>query len=163
VVVPEGVRRSGEAVPRRPVLFAMAGALIGAAATSLTGCAPGQPDPLEALAARARADAALIDSMLTDPAAGAALSGQLAPVADARRQHARALGVELGESATPTPAPASGPRPPPDPKTALARVRATLDAAHRQAAALVPTLPRRRAALVGSIAACCAAYHEVLG
>lgn len=141
----------------------MAGAVVGAAAASLAGCAPGEPDPLAALAARARADAALIDSMLANPAAGAALSGRLAAVADARRQHAKALALELGETETPTPAPTSGPAPPPDPKSALTRARAALDTARGQAAALVPTLPRRRAALVGSIAACCAAYHEVLG
>ncbi|MBO0850250.1 MAG: hypothetical protein J2P20_12350 [Pseudonocardia sp.] len=141
----------------------MAGAVVGAAAASLTSCAPGEPDPLKALAARARADAALINEMLADPATGAALSDRLSPVADARGQHAKALAVELGETATPTPAPASGPPPPPDPKAALTRVRAALDVARQQAAALVPTLPRRRAALVGSIAACCAAYREVLG
>lgn len=140
----------------------MAGAVIGAAAVPLAGCAPGEPDPFEELAARARADVTLIDSMLADPAVGAALSGRLAPVADARRQHAKALAVELGETATPTPSATTSAPPPSDPKAALTKVRAALDAARRQAADLVPTLPRRRAALAGSITACCAAYREVL-
>jgi hypothetical protein len=145
----------------------------------LAGCGRGEPDPLEAVAARARSDAALIDSILAQPTLGTALSERLGPVADARRQHAVALGVELGEtSSAPQPPP---PDPPPDqstqpsstgsgsgassqpsPDDVLPRVRAALDDSVRQAGRLVLTLPRQRAALVGSIAACCAAYRTVL-
>jgi hypothetical protein len=123
---------------------------------------------LQALAARARSDAALIDSILAQPALGAALSSRLGPVADARRQHAMALGVELGESSPSTSAPpspsagAGAGAPRPDPDDALAQVRGALQDAARQAGLLVLTLPRRRAALVGSIAACCSAYQAVL-
>jgi len=44
----------------------------------------------------------------------------------------------------------------------LPRVRAALEDAAKEASLLVLTLPRQRAALVGSIAACCTAYRAVL-
>ena len=168
-------------IPRRPVLLGLTAIVVAVPAGSLlTGCGRGEPDPLAAVAARARSDAALIDSILAIPTLGAALSGRLGSVADARRQHAVALGVELGEtSSAPAPAP---PDPPPDqstppssgpdsssgvssqpgPEDVLPRVRTALDDSVRQAGRLVLTLPRQRAALVGSIAACCAAYRAVL-
>jgi len=174
VVSPECARPTPDRVirrlPRRPVLlgFAAAAAAIPAAGL-LAACGADEPDPLESLATRARSDAALIDSILNFGPLGAALSARLAPVADARRQHAVALGVELGEtesasadpSTGPSAAPASGSGRP-DADDALLRVRAALDDASRQAGLLVLTLPRPRAALVGSIAACCAAYRAVL-
>jgi len=145
----------------------------------LAGCGRGEPDPLEAVAARARSDAALIESILAQPTLGAALSGRLGPVADARRQHAVALGVELGET-SPAPAPPPPDPPPnqstqpssgpgssgvssrPSPDDVLPRVRTALDNSVHQAGRLVLTLPRQRAALVASMAACCAAYRAVL-
>ncbi|WP_037064355.1 hypothetical protein [Pseudonocardia acaciae] len=168
MAVPEHPRPPGAGLPRRPVLLAVAASVIGAATVSATGllagCGRSEPDPLTALAARARADAAMLDALRADPALGAQLSARLAPVADARRQHAQALGVELGETANPAPPPAAqGPPPSQDAKQALSRVRTALDDARREAAAAVPRLPRRQAGLVGSIAACCAAYREVLG
>lgn len=165
MAVPEHPRPPGAGLPRRPVLLAVAASVIGTATGLLAGCGRSEPDPLAALAARARADAAMLDALRTSPALGAQLSARLAPVADARRQHAQALGVELGETATPTPAPATqGPPPAPqDAKAALSRVRTALDEARREAAAAVPRVPRRQAGLVGSITACCAAYREVLG
>jgi hypothetical protein len=45
---------------------------------------------------------------------------------------------------------------------ALQRVRTALAGSARQAGLQVLTLPRQRAALAGSIAACCAAYEAVL-
>lgn len=168
MVIPECASPTGYRVlrqlPRRPVLVALAAAFTAPAAGLLSGCGRGEPDPLEALAASAREDAALIDSMLTDPLAAANLAGRLAPVAEVRRRHAQALAVELGETETETPAPSTPPSTPAptDPGRAMLRVRAVLDTAQRQAAVLVPTLPRQRAALVGSIAACCAAYRAVL-
>jgi hypothetical protein len=171
VVPPECASPAGYRVlrqlPRRPVLVALAAAFTAPAAGLLSGCGRGEPDPLEALAASAREDAALIDSMLTNPAVAASLAGRIAPVAEARRQHAQALAVALGETETETSAPSTSPSAlpsaPTDPASAMSRVRALLDAAHRQASNLVPTLPRRRASLVGSVAACCAAYRAVLG
>lgn len=168
-------------IPRRPVLLGLTAVAVAVPAGSLlAGCGRGEPDPLEAVAARARSDAALIDSILAQPTLGAALSGRLGPVADARRQHAVALGVELGET-SPAPAPPP-PDPPPDqssqpssgpdsgsgvssrpsPDDVLPRVRTALDDSVHQAGRLVLTLPRQRAALVASIAACCAAYRAVL-
>jgi hypothetical protein len=152
-------------VPRRPFLLGLA-AVAGAvpAAGLLAGCGSEEPDPLEALAKRARADAALIDSILNFGQLGAALSTRLGPVADARRQHATALGVELGETSPATPS--TSPTPPPSDQTdvnsAVQRVRTALAGSARQAGLLVLTLPRQRAALAGSIAACCAAYEAVL-
>jgi hypothetical protein len=171
VVSPECARPATDRVsprlPRRPVLFGLAAVATVPSAGLVAGCG-GEPDPLEALAARARSDAALIDSILALPPLSAALSSRLGPVADARRQHAVALGVELGESTASTSTPESssaGDRLGPthaDPDDALAQVRGALDDAARQAGLLVLTLPRRRAALVGSIAACCSAYRAVL-
>jgi len=119
----------------------------------------------------------------TDPA----LADALAAVADARRTHAEALAVELADEAPP---PLQGTVPNAEPTgptakqstatarptapsieptapisaadTALTSVLAVLDKAHQRAAAVVPSLPRSHAALVGSIAACCAAYRAVL-
>jgi len=183
VVSPECARPASNRVirqiPRRPVLLGLTAVAVAVPAGGLlAGCGRGEPDPLAAVAARARSDAALIDSILATPTLGAALSGRLGPVADARRQHAVALGVELGETSS-APAP---PDPPPDrstqpssgpdsgsgvssqpgPEDVLPRVRTALDDSVRQAGRLVLTLPRQRAALVGSIAACCAAYRAVL-
>jgi len=184
VVSPECARPASNRVirriSRRPVLLGLTAIAVAVPAGGvLAGCGRGEPDPLEAVAARARSDAALIESILAQPTLGAALSGRLGPVADARRQHAVALGVELGET-SPAPAPPP-PDPPPDqstqpssgpgssgvssrpsPDDVLPRVRTALDNSVHQAGRLVLTLPRQRAALVASIAACCAAYRAVL-
>jgi hypothetical protein len=134
------------------------------AAGLLAGCGSDEPDPLETLAASARADAALIDSLLAQAALGGALGTRLRPVAEARRQHAVALGVELGETAAPAAPASASPAPAGSSSTqdALAQVRAALEAAAREAGLRVLTLPRARAALAGSIAACCTAYRAVL-
>lgn len=169
MVSPECARPTRDRVirrlPRRPFLLGLVAAAAAVpTAGLLAGCGTGEPDPLEALASRARADAALIDSILNYGQLGAALSTRLQPVADARRQHATALDVELGE--TSPPASSSSAAPPPsdqsDVNTAVARVRAALGGSARQAGLLVLTLPRQRAALAGSIAACCSAYQAVL-
>ena len=130
----------------------------------LAGCGSGEPDPLAALATRAREDAALIDSIVNFGQLGAALSTRLQPVADARRQHATALGVELGETSPASAPPSAAPAPTDqtDVDSALQRVRTALADSSRQAGRLVLTLPRQRAALAGSIAACCSAYQAVL-
>jgi hypothetical protein len=168
VVSPECARPTRYPVtrlPRRSVLLGLAAALAVPAAGLLAGCGSDEPDPLEALAASARADAALIDSLLNQGVLGAALGARLRPVADARRQHAVALGVELGETTAPS-TPASGAPPVPaddlDTEAALARVRSALENSAQEAGLRVLTLPRRQAALAGSIAACCSAYRAVL-
>ncbi|HEY2203595.1 MAG TPA: hypothetical protein VGH99_03830 [Pseudonocardia sp.] len=137
----------------------------GPAAALLSGCGSGEPDPLVALIKRARRDAALVDAILATRPVGAALAGRLGPVAEARRQHAGALTAVLGDSA-PSPketAPAADTNPPSeDTDGALSRVRAALDEGRKQAAALVLSVPRAQAGLVGSIAACCGAYRALL-
>jgi hypothetical protein len=86
----------------------------------------------------------------------------LTALAAARRAHATAMATELGDDAPPAP-PADQPAPPaPQARNAVAAVLAALDESQRRAAAEVPGLPRQRASLVGSIAACCAAYRTVL-
>ncbi len=51
----------------------------------------------------------------------------------------------------------------PPPVATLDGVLAALDSSARAAADAVPALPGYRAALVGSVAACCAAYRTLLG
>lgn len=170
MVSPECARPARYAVirlSRRPVLLGLAAAAVAVpAAGLLAGCGSDQPDPLESLATSARADAELIDSLLAQPTLGAALGAQLRPVAEARRQHAAALDAELGETSPPsTPAsagPPAGNAPGSSTQDALAQVRAALEAAAQEAGLRVLTLPRRRAALAGSITACCSAYRAVL-
>jgi hypothetical protein len=165
VVNPECARAGGRRIARRPILLGLAGAALALpAAGLLAGCGSDGPDPLEALATRARADAQLIDQVRTGPAATSPLATQLAEAADARRSHAKALAVVLGDTDTDT---ANAPAPsdasvPSDTDDAVSSVRSALQSAEQEAAKLVPTLSRQRASLVGSVAACCAAYRAVL-
>lgn len=174
-------RSSPTPIPRRPVLLAgVAAVALPALAGVLTGCAEQPPDPLIALLVQARSDAALTDvaaqalrsgqptpatpaaGSSATPSAGSTKVDTLTALAAARRAHAEALAAELGDDAPPPP-PADQPGPPaPEARNAVSAVSSALDAAQRQAAAAVPGLPRHRAALVGSIAACCAAYRGVL-
>lgn len=155
----EGVRR----LPRRPVLLGMTATL---AVPVLAGCGSRPPDPLVALVVQARSDAVSSAAAAQALRTGSPrLSDELAGLAAARRAHADAMAAELGGDApdAPEPAPAERPGAPMvEPATELTGVRAALDEAQRTAAAAVPGLPRRRAALVGSVAACCAAYRSVL-
>jgi len=151
-------------VRRRGVLLGLlgVGALVPASA-ALGGCGRGRQDPLVPLVTRARRDAAYIDAVIATKAVN---GNRLAMLAAARRQHADALAGELGGDAPPASAATLSPDEIPgagdDADELLDRIRSVLDGSHRQAAALVPTLARPRAALVGSIAACCAAYRAVL-
>jgi hypothetical protein len=143
-----------ESVSRRRVLLAVAAAPLAVACTTEPP-APPPPDPLSALAAQARADAALARTLSGTPAA--------AEIAKARDTHARLLQAEVDRerpplSSTAPPAPTAPPTPP-DP---LAALRTALDAAVRDASAIVPKLPTYRAGLVGSVAAGCASLREVL-
>lgn len=154
----------------------VAAALTGAGL--LGGCASGEeppevPDPLQALADRARADSVLADAVASwHPVLASAVS----PVAADRRVHAHVLTTEIHRVRPPTSSPATssaptvgptvgpsaGPPVPPDPTAAEQAVADALAAAQAQAAGLVVGLPRYRAGLVGSIAACCAAHQAVL-
>lgn len=147
-------------VSRREVL--RLGALTALALPVLAACTtpepPPPPDPLAALAATARADAAAATAIASsDPS----LAGQASEIATARTEHAEALQAEVDRERPPASSapPPSEPAPPADPKATLV---AALTAAEQEAAALVETLPRYRAGLVGSVAAGCAALREVL-
>lgn len=158
-------------VSRRRLL--VAAALTGAGL--LGGCGtpeepPEGPDPLQALADQARTDSVLAEAVATwHPVLASAVS----PVAADRRLHADVLTAEIhrvrpptrtsATSSAPTAVgPTAGPPVPPDPAAAEQAVVDALAAAQAQAAGLVVGLPRYRAGLVGSVAACCAAHQAVL-
>ncbi|GAA1318440.1 hypothetical protein [Pseudonocardia xinjiangensis] len=133
---------------------------------ALAGCSIGAgagdgPDPLIALAEAARSDAALAAAAV---AASPALADRVRPLADARTAHAVALEAEVAR-ADPDRAPVQPTTPPARPASTvtLAQVRAATVASGQAAAGAVLTLPVDRVGLVASVAACCAAYAEVLG
>jgi hypothetical protein len=158
---------------RRQALAAGAttAALLLAGPAALAGCtasAPGSegPDPLDAPARRAEADVVLA-------AAVAGTHSTLATAANAlsadRAAHARALRAELHRvhpdplpSSTAKPPPAVPPAVSPDPAAAQAALTGAMRAAQDEAAELAITLPGYRAALLASIAACCATHTAVL-
>lgn len=147
-------------------------ALFLAGPTALAGCtvsatAPEAPDPLEPPARRADADVALAAAVAGAHSALAAAANALA--AD-RAAHARTLRAEL-HRVHPDPVPASAPQPAPpvvpppvspDPAAAKAALTQAMRAAQDEAAALVLTLPGYRAALLASVAACCATHTALL-
>lgn len=142
----------------------LAGPLAVSGCTSSAPPGPPQRDPLELPAEHAEADAALAQSVAAVQPALADVAGTFA--AD-RRAHAAALRAEL-RRVVPSPAPSSpalpaAPVPPPadwtQARDALARAMRT---AQDEAAGLVPGLPGYRAALLASVAACCASHAAVL-
>ncbi|KOV84324.1 hypothetical protein ADL03_17340 [Nocardia sp. NRRL S-836] len=148
------VRVISESVSRRRVLLAVAAAPLAVACTTEPP-APPPPDPLSALAAQARSDAALAALLTAVPAA--------AEVAKARGTHAELLQAEVDRerpplSSTVPPVPSTPPQPP----NPVAALRTALDEAVRAASEAVPKLPSHRAGLVGSVAAGCASLREVL-
>jgi len=185
---PTGPRATGLTLDRRGVLrLALA---LPAAAALVSGCSGvtarrKEPDPLIALADAARADAALAAAAV---AADPGLSARIEPLRAARAEHAAALDAEVvrvggapGAAAPTSVGPTAAPAAPPTgsaqaPGTAgtspsasvtarvvtLAQVRDAVAASQRGAADLVPGLPAERVGLVASVAACCAAYAEVL-
>lgn len=182
-----GPRTTGPTLDRRRVLrLALA---LPAAAALVSGCSGvtarrKEPDPLVALADAARADAALAAAAV---AADPGLSARIEPLRAARAEHAAALDAEVvrvggapGAAAPTSVSPTAAPAAPPTgsaqapaadgtaPPSAtarvvtLAQVRDAVAASQRGAADLVPGLPAERVGLVASVAACCAAYAEVL-
>jgi hypothetical protein len=124
--------------------------------------APPPPDPLAELAAKARADAALATAIAT---AQPALATAATEIAQARTEHATALQAEVDRAKPPVSSSSSSTRPPASPETPADGVAALVDAlttAERQAADLVPSVPRYRAGLLGSVAAGCASLRVVL-
>lgn len=147
------------------------GALLVAGPTTLAGCVsppvPEEPDPLELPAQRAESDVALAQAVAN---VHPALATAAKAVATDRQAHAAALRAEL-RRVRPSPAPASSsaPRPPaPEPVAATLRSAAqdelvgAMRAAQNEATGLVGTLPGYRAALLASVAACCASHLTVL-
>ena len=128
--------------------------------------APEQPDPLEAPATRAAADVALAQALAAGyPALGAAATA----FAVDRQAHATALRDEL-RRVQPAPNPPSGSfaasaipiTPDADATSAQAALATAIQLAQEEAAGLVATLPGYRAALLASVAACCASHAAVL-
>ena len=141
-------------------------ALVLPVAAGLGGCGAatdrrtGRPDPLIALADAARADATLAAAAV---AADPALAARIDPLREARTEHAAALDAEVVRMGGPSAAPAAAPvTTTATPAVTLARVREAVAASHVGAAELVENLPAERVGLVASVAACCAAYAEVL-
>ncbi|MFC7616868.1 hypothetical protein ACFQV2_28880 [Actinokineospora soli] len=153
--------RTYPGVTRRAVLMGIA---LGAVAACTEPAPPPPPDPLAALAERAEADAALAGAVAKAVPSLADAAGEVARV---RGEHASALKREVERerppvSSTTPPPPPAPPKAPTEPKAALAALTKGLTDAQKQAAALVGTLPRHRAGMVGSVAAACASLKEVL-
>ncbi|MGH3830931.1 MAG: DUF4439 domain-containing protein [Pseudonocardiaceae bacterium] len=164
--------------PHRRHVLAAGAILVLAGPTVLAGCtlparAPQRPDPLETPARHAEADAALATGVAQLAAqmttqADPVLAAAARALAGDRLAHAAALRTEL-RRARPTPAP-HGSSPPaalppiatpaanPDLAGARSALTQATHAAQDEATALVMTLPGYRAALLASIAACCASH-----
>lgn len=157
---------------------AVSASLLLAGPGAPTGCtssarAPDGPDPLESPARRAETDATLAQAVAqsarsADHADSVLVATARALAAD-RMAHATALRAEL-RRAQPASAPSAAAVPPPvagPPATVdLAGARTVLTqavrAAQDEAAGLVTTLPGYRAALLASVAACCASHAALL-
>lgn len=174
-------RRLGAPLTRRHVLTRVFPAIVAVPAVTagLGGCsllgqsAAGAPDPLPGLADAARADAALVASVI---AADASLRSRLEPLRAARAAHAAALDRMLGRppgTAVPAPAvstarPTTGPTAAPAPggarssKPAVTQLHDALVASGAAAADAALGLPGEKVGLVASVAACCSAYAATL-
>ncbi|MGH3898677.1 MAG: hypothetical protein ACRDTA_10580 [Pseudonocardiaceae bacterium] len=167
--------------PSRRRMLAAGAALLVAGPAVLAGCtgspaAPEPPDPLESPARRAEADSALaqaVAAMAAQPGVQThpALANAARALAVDRMAHAITLRAELhrirpapapsnaAPPATPTPVP---PLADPDlPRARTALIQA-VHGAQDEAAGLAVTLPGYRAALLASVAACCASHATLL-
>lgn len=120
------------------------------------------PDPLQPMLNAASADATTAAAAAKAFADNAATLGVIATV---RRQQAAALRTEVDRAAAETAPPATSTSATPAPTDEAGVTTALLDDLTTQQAAaakLLPTLPRYRAGLVGSIAAGCASLAEAL-
>jgi hypothetical protein len=139
-------------------------ALVPVAACTPEPSKPPPPDPLADLAAQARTDAALASSVA---AAQPAVAAAATEVAKARTEHARVLQAEVDRARPPV---SSSSAPPSAPSSTKPEVPAdgakalfdALTAAEKAAADLVPSVPRYRAGMLGSVAAGCASLRVVL-
>lgn len=144
---------------RRLLQWGAAGLAAPAGLVALGGCVGSAPDPLLALAAAAGSDASLIETTVRG---SPELAAGLTPAGAARAAHAAGLGAEIRRLDPSVELPASPPAGSTAGAATLSGVLAALDSSARAAAEAVPGLPGYRAALVGSIAACCAAYRSLL-
>lgn len=162
---------------RRRVLAAgvATGTLLAVGPAMLGGCTaappalPEEPDPLASPATRAESDVALAQAVA---ARHPALAAAAVALAMDRQAHATALRAELhqaGAGTVPSSSVPSSSVPPTARDTAMTRQGDARDAlaeairgARDEAAALVATLPGYRAALLASVAACCASHAVVL-
>jgi hypothetical protein len=175
--------------PNRRRALAAGATLLLAGPAALTGCtlpvgAPEGPDPLEAPARRAEADAALAAGVAqlavqtatqtatqkttgTAAHAGPVLAAAARAFAADRMAHVTMLRAELRRV---RPGPASSSASPPivplpfhpDLASTQGVLAQAARAAHDEAAGLVMTLPGYRAALLASVAACCASHGVLL-
>jgi hypothetical protein len=122
--------------------------------------APPPPDPLADLAAQARADATLATAIAS---AQPALAAAATEVADARTEHAKVLQAEVDRARPPVSSskPARKTTAPEVPADGAAALVKALTDAEKQAADLVPSVPRYRAGMLGSVAAGCASLLVV--
>jgi hypothetical protein len=137
-------------------------ALVPVAACTPEPSTPPPPDPLAELAAQARADAALATAIA---AAQPNIAAAATEIGKARTEHARVLRAEV-DRATPPPSPPSSssskPAAPEVPADGAKALGDALAAAEKAAADLVPSVPRYRAGMLGSVAAGCASLRVVL-
>ncbi|MFN2479265.1 MAG: hypothetical protein ABR615_08855 [Pseudonocardiaceae bacterium] len=164
--------------PSRRGVLAVGTTLLLAGPAALTGCtpsarAPTGPDPLESPTRRAEADAALAQAVAQKAdQANPALAALARALAADRMTHATALRAELrrvrpgpastSASAPVGPAPAAAMAATPDVSSARTTLAQVARAAQDEAAGLVITLPGYRAALLASVAACCATHAALL-
>jgi hypothetical protein len=153
-------RFSRRAALRLGLSLGAASALVPVAACTSEPEAPPPPDPLADLAAQARADATLAQAIATAQPGIAAVATE---IAQARDEHAAVLQAEVDRAQPPVSS--SAPRTPTAPEVPADGVAALVEAltsAEKQAADLVPSVPRYRAGMLGSVAAGCASLRVVL-
>jgi hypothetical protein len=135
-------------------------ALVPVAACTADSEAPKAPDPLAALAAKARSDAALA-AAIADAQPGVAAAAT--EVAKARTEHAKVLQKEVDRLNPPVTTSSSKPPAPPEvPADGATALDEALTSAEKAAANLVPSVEKYRAGLLGSVAAGCASLRVVL-
>jgi len=137
-------------------------ALVPVAACTPEPSEPPPPDPLAALAQQARSDAKLASAIA---AAQPDLAAAATEISKARTEHARVLQAEVDRATPPPSPPSSSSSKAPEPEVPADGNKALVDAltsAEKAAADLVPSVPRYRAGMLGSVAAGCASLRVVL-
>lgn len=160
----ESLSRAGSPVGRRSILRLTV--LTPAAAALTTACTASpqeERDPLETVAAKARSDVVLAQTIARTHAD---LADKANGVAEARQAHAQAVQQEIDRVNPPDPdVPRPGSPAPtltPSADGASGALADALRKSQKQATDLVPTLPSYRAGLLGSVSASCASLLEVL-